>query len=221
MLKKILVVSVLSALSLMAVNSYAWEVPKLGSGDKSSAPAGDIEGAVSDFILKSSSLADTANRSLVAINSAFASDEALAGKKADLANIDKMTDPKEKLAAQAKMNVSESAEAQKNLKSADAAEKIKTLSADKQKMVGTAIFNFALAAISAPGLVDKGQKIISSASLTNAMKILPIKDSVPLLQRFVSDGAGTMVGFAKIAKGANISVPEATTSSQPAKLDII
>lgn len=220
MKKRILLVSVISALTFMSINSYAWEVPKIGSGDKSSAAAGDIEGSVSDFIQKSSSLADTANRSLVAINSAFVTEEALAGKKAALANIDKMTDPKEKLAAQAKLNKSESAEAEKNLKSADAAEKIKTLSAEKQKLVGTAIFNFAIAALSAPSLVDKGQKIISSASLSNAMKIMPVKDSVPLLQRFISDGASTMAGFAKIAKGANISVPETSASSQPAKLDL-
>jgi hypothetical protein len=216
MFKKVLV-----ALSLVTftATSFAFDLPKIGGGDKGAA-SGDVDGAVVDFIKTSSSLADTANRSLIAINSAFASEEALASKKAELARIDKITDPGEKNAAQAKMNKSESAEAEKNLKSADAQEKIKSLSADKQKMVGAAIFNFAIAALSAPGLIDKGQKIVSSVSMTNAMKVLPVKDSIPLLQRFVSDGAGTMTGFAKIAKGANISVPESSATSKPQKVDL-
>ena len=210
MIKKVIT---LSLLALLSNNVYSYDLPKIGN-DKSSASSGNIETDVGEFIKKSSDLADIANKSLVAINSAFSTEEQIAAKKAELAKIDGITDPKEKQAAQAKLNKSESAEAEKNLKSADAAEKIKSLSAEKQKKVGKAIFNFGVAALQAPTLIDKGQKIVSGASIANALKIVPVKDAIPLLQRFISDGAGTVAGFAKLAKGANIAVPEVTSSSQ-------
>lgn len=216
MTKKILLMALLATLS---INSQALELPKIGS-DKGAASSGNIEADVSDFMGKSLALADTSTRSLMAINSAYKSEEEMAKSKAALAAAEAKTDPGEKAAAYGELNKSEAADLEKFKNSKDASEKLKSLSAEKQKQVGTAIFNLAYAALSAPSLMDKGQKIISGASLTNAMKILPVKNSIPLLQRFVSDGAGTVAGFAKLAKGANISIPEATSSSQPQKVDM-
>lgn len=211
MSKKILLVSLLAALSL---NAQAFELPKLGSSDKGSASSGDIEADVNDFVAKSLALAVTSTRSLVAINSAYKSDEEIAKSKAALAAAEAKTNPGEKQAAIGEVYKTEAADAEKFKNSKDATEKLKSLSADKQKLVGKAVFNLAVAALSAPSLVDKGQKIVSGASLTNVAKIIPVKDSIPLLQRFVSDGASTIAGFAKLAKGANIAIPEATASSQ-------
>lgn len=216
MSKKILLVALFTALTTSAI---AYELPKIGA-DKSSASSGNIDADVGDFMSKSLALADTSTRSLIAINSAYKSEEEIAKSKAALAAAEAKTDPGEKAAAYGALNKSEAADLEKFKNSKDASDKLKTLSADKQKKVGTAVFNLALAALTAPSLIDKGQKIISGASLTNAMKILPVKDSIPLLQRFVSDGAGTVAGFAKLAKGANISIPEASASSQPQKVDI-
>ncbi len=220
MFKESLLVAALCAVSYGA---QAWDVPKISSvtgGDKATQPSGNVEKEVSDFTGKSAELAAVANVSLVAINSAFDTEEQIAAKKAELSKIDAMTDPKEKGAATAKLNESESAQAAKNLKSADAEKKVKELSADKQKKMGTALLNFGIAALKAPDLISKGQSIISATTLANVAKVMPVKDAMPLLGRFVSDGGSTIAGFMKIAKGANIAVPEVSATSSYAKVDI-
>ena len=212
------------ALCTISFGSQAWDVPKLPSvtgGDKvESSTGGDVEKEVRDFTSQSAELATVANRSLIAINSAFDTEEQIATKKAELSKIDAMTDPKEKAVAIAKLNETESAQAAKNLKSADAEKKVKELSADKQKKIGDALLNFGIVALKAPSLISKGQSIISSISLTNVAKVIPVKEAIPLLGRFVSDAGSTIAGFMKIAKGANIAVPEVTATSSYAKVDI-
>jgi hypothetical protein len=215
MFKKSLLVLSLCVFSL---NAGAWSVPKLGGDEK---PSGNIEADVTDFSAKSAALAKVANESLVSINSAFDTEEIIAAKKAELSKIDAMTDPKEKGAATAKLNESESAQAAKNLKSADAEQKVKSLTAVKQKKMSAALLNFGIAALNAPALISKGKDILSGASLTNAMKVLPVKDALPLIGRFVSDGGSTIAGFIKIAKGANIAIPEATATGSYVKADDI
>lgn len=189
-------------------------LPKVGGGGGAS--GGNIDESVSAFVKRSSFLAETAAKSLRAINSAFESTEEAAKKKAELDGILGKTDPKERDAALKTFIESDSAAAEKNAKAADVGEKVKALSAEKQKNMASAVFNFLIAAVSAPKLADDGQKIISQASVTNAMKIIPVKDALPLLQRFVKDGTGSMAGFAKVLKGANIEVPAATAESKPA-----
>lgn len=201
----------------LSFNAFALDLG-LGKDEKSS--GGDVDGQVKEFVGKSEYLAIMANKSLVAINSAFASEEEVAKKKAELTRIQSITDPKEKGAALDKLNQSESAEAAKNLKSADAEQKIKSLSDEKKKQMGSALLNFGIASLSAPSLLDKGQKIVSSVSMTSIAKVLPVKNALPLLQRFVSDGTGTIAGFVKVAKGANISIPEAKADSKPADFEI-
>lgn len=220
MFKKSVLVAALCAVSFGA---QAWDVPKVPSagGDKAaSKSSGNVETEVKDFTGKSAELAAIANVSLVAINSAFDTEEIIAAKKAELSKIDAMTDPKEKGAATAKLNESESAQAAKNLKSADAEKKVKELSADKQKKMGAALLNFGIAAFKAPDLISKGKSILSAATITEAAKVMPVKDAMPLLGRFVSDGGSTIAGFMKIAKGANIAVPEVSSSSSYAKVDL-
>lgn len=220
MFKKSVLVAALCAVSLGA---QAWDVPKLPSagGDKAaSKSSGNVETEVKDFTGKSAELAAIANASLVEINSAFRSEEEIASTKAALAKAEAMTDPKEKGAAMAKLNETESAAAAKNLKSADAEKKVKELSADKQKKMGASLFNFGIAVLKAPDLISKGKSILSAATITEAAKVLPVKDALPLLGRFVSDGGSTIAGFMKIAKGANIAVPEVTATSSPVKVDM-
>lgn len=214
----------IAALCTVSFGAQAWDLPKVpsvtGGDTAASQPSGNVEKEVSDFISKSSELAAVANLSLVAINSAFDTEEQIAAKKAELSKINAMTDTKEKGAATAKLNESESAQAAKNLKSADVEKKVKELSADKQKKMGAALLNFGIAALKAPNLISKGQSIISATTLTNIAKVMPVKDAMPLLGRFVSDGGSTVAGFMKIAKGANIAVPEVSATSSYAKVDM-
>ncbi|MDB5748492.1 MAG: hypothetical protein JWP72_3340 [Massilia sp.] len=45
-------------------------------------------------------------------------------------------------------------------------------------------------------------------------KLMPVKNSLPLLGKVATDAGGFMLGVAKVAKGANINVPEVTASSK-------
>lgn len=193
-------------------------LPKSGGGEQRG--GGDVEQSVAGFVGKSRELADLSLRSLRAINAAFESEEKAADNRARLEAALQTTDPKEKDALTSKLHESESATAEKNLKAADLESKIKSLSAEKQKNMAGAVVNLLIAALTAPKLIDDGQKILSSVSPTNAMKVIPVKNAIPLLQGFVKNGSGTVAGFAKVLKGANVEIPEVSATSTPVQVSI-
>lgn len=208
MLKKSLLVLLLSSISISA---YAYELPKLG-GDKAAA-SGNIEADVTDFLNKSNELSAIANKALSAINSAFLTEEEVAKSKAALDAAEKLTNPGEKAAAMGKIQASEQAVFDKNVQDKATQEKLKNLSDDKKKLLTKATLNLGLSFLKIPGLLDQGKKIISGASLTNAMKILPVKDALPSLQKYVTGTGGSLAGFIKVAKGADIKLPDPSSSS--------
>jgi len=212
MVKKMLLVGSLLLVSLSS-SAYELKVPKLGD-DKGAAASGNIEADVADFVGKTTQMRDIAYNSMLTIVAAYADEKELAALKAKDEEIAKKTDPKENGAAKAAQIKTLEAKAAELKNQKDIGEKTKALSAEKQKKIATSLFNFAIAALNAPILMDKGQKIISGASLTNAMKILPVKDGLPMLADFVKYGAGTIGGFVSIAKGANVEVKTSTATSQ-------
>lgn len=209
MLKKSLLVLLLSSIS---VGAYAFELPKIGGGDKTEA-SGNIEADVTEFLNKSNELSAIANRSLGAINSAFRTDEEVAKSKADLEAAEKITNPGEKAAAMSKVQASEQAAFEKTAQDKATQEKLKNLSDEKKKLVSKAAMNLGLSFLKIPGLVDQGRKIISGASLTTAMKVLPVKDAIPSLQKYATGTASSLAGFTKLAKGADIKITEASSVS--------
>jgi hypothetical protein len=54
----------------------------------------------------------------------------------------------------------------------------------------------------------------------NLPKIVPVKDALPLLGKVASDTGSFFVGVAKVAKGANISVPKVTAESKTVDFNI-
>ncbi len=221
MLRRKIVIASAAALFGSVANAQFGGLPGLGGGSKSSG-GGDIGAQVDDFIKRSATLADVVGRALAAINGAFESETELANKRAELKAIDETTDPKEKQARMAKFYESERAKAASLAKSSDLKDKVKGLDAQKQKLIGQALFNFAIGLLQASPLVKSGQDMLKGASGNpmNITKLLPVKDAVPFLQKVVEDGSGTVTTFIKVAQGANISVPQASSESKPVDLVI-
>jgi hypothetical protein len=221
-IRKVLVV----AACLMAANAANAQLggfgAMLGSAKPGANAGGDISTDVSTFVTKSAALSELASRSVTAINAAFASDEQLAAKRAKLAQINTVTDPKEKAAKYAEVYKSEQAEAQSMLDSGDMEKRIGTLSADKKKMIGQALLNFGIGTLQAVELTRNGQSLIQKAGANpmNLSKILPVKDALPMLGKVAGDAGGFFVGVVKLAKGANIAVPVAKVDSTPADVSV-
>jgi hypothetical protein len=214
MIKKTIAVGLLMAL-VSSANAFELKVPKLGADDKGAASSGNVEADVASFIAKSAEMRDIAYVSMTTIVAAYADEAQLAKMKAENEALLKQTDTKENNALKMKLIKSREAELAELEKQKDIGEKTKALSAEKQKNVAKGVYSFFIAVLNAPVLLDKGQKIVSSVSLTNVMKVLPVKDSLPMLTDFVKYGAGTVGGFAKILKGANIEVKTPTVESKP------
>jgi hypothetical protein len=216
--------TVIAAACLIAASAAHAQLGGLGSmlgGVKNAVPSanagGDIATEVATFVSKSGALSTIASNSVTAINAAFSSDEDIAKKRASLLAINQVTDPKEKEAKKAALYESESAEAKRRLDSGDMEKQIGSLDAAKKKMIGDALLNFGIGSLQAVDLTRTGQSLLTKAGANpmNIGKILPVKDALPLLGKVASDSGGFLVGVAKLAKGANISVPAVKADSKP------
>lgn len=194
-----------------------------GSSASNNSTGGDIAGDVSNFVTKSAIVSALTSQSVAAINAAFSSEEQIAKKRAERLAIDQITDPKEKQAKNAALYESNSAETKRLLDSGEMEKAIGGLDAGKKKQIGAALLNFGIGALQATDLTKSGQGMIQKASSNpmNFTKLLPVKDALPMLGKVVSDAGGLMVGVMKLAKGANISVPEVTSKSKPAEVDVL
>ncbi|HEX8601517.1 MAG TPA: hypothetical protein VF774_02655 [Pseudoduganella sp.] len=190
----------------------------LGGAKPGVATGGDIGADVGTFVAKSAVLGELTGQSVTAINAAFASDQEIEGKRAKLADIRKITDPAEKAAKFAELYKSEQAAAQTLLDSGEMEKRIGSLSSEKKKLIGQSLLNFGIGGLQAVDLTRIGQSLIAKAG-ANPMslpKVVPVKDTLPMLGKVVSDSGSFLAGVIKVAKGANISVQPATASSKAA-----
>lgn len=221
---KIIRKAVVVAACLMAAGAANAQLGGLGSmlsGGKPSASGGDISADVNTFVSKSAALSELTARSVSAITAAFQSDQEIESQRSKLADINKITDPAEKAAKYAELYKSTQAAGQALLDSGEMEKRIGTLSADKKKQIGNALVNFGIGSLQAVDLTRTGQSLVAKAG-ANPMdlpKIVPVKNSLPLLGKVASDSGSFIVGVAKLAKGADISVPKVTASSTPVKSD--
>lgn len=219
MIRKTIVV----AACLLAANAAHAQFGSLGGmlGGNKSASAGDINGDVSAFLKKSLTLSLLTTQSLVAINNAFVSDAEAAKARAALAEVNKITDPKEQQARAAELYKSQSAEMQRLKESGKMEAEIGQLDAARKKQIGAALLNFGIGALQAVDLTATGQSLVqkTAASPIDIPKVLPVKDALPLLAKVGADSGGVVMGVLKIAKGADISVPAVKADSKPVELD--
>ena len=188
---------------------------KAGSG-------GDVGAQVADFMTRTAVVSVLATNSLAKINAAFGNEEDLARRRKEQEELANITDTQEKNARAAKIYESERAEAEKLSKSTDLQERMKNLDAAKKKQIGEALFNFGIGALQVPGLLQSGESIIKGVGMNplNITKVIPVKDAIPVLGKIGTDAGSTIVTFAKVAKGANIAVPQAKADSKPVKEDL-
>lgn len=181
---------------------------------------GDIGAEVSTFVSQSAALSALSSQSLVAINSAFMSQEASAIAKAELEAINKLTETGEKNKRTKALYESQSAEAKRLVESGEMKTRMATLDSNGRKLIGNALLNFGIGGLQAVELSKTGQSLVTKAG-ANPMTlptILPVKDTLPLLGKVVSDSGGVIMGVAKLAQGAKIDVPKVTASSKPVDL---
>lgn len=221
--------TVIIAACLMAANAAHAQFGGLGNmlgaatgTGSSGSTGGDIAGDISNFVTKSAVLSAISSRSVTAINAAFSSEEQIAAKRATLLGIEQITDPKEKQAKTAALYESESAEAKRRYESGEMEKSIGGLDAGKKKQIGAALLNFGIGALQAVDLTKSGQNMVQKASGNpmNFTKLLPVKDAMPLLGKVASDAGGFFLGMVKLAKGANISVPEVKADSKVVNIEV-
>jgi hypothetical protein len=209
--------AVMVAACLMGAGAAQAQLGGLGgmlTGKK--AAGGDIDAEVRNFVSQSVALSQLASSSVTAINAAFASDEQRKLKAAELEAINKLTNADEQKARMAKLYESESAEAKRLLDSGEMKQRMAGLDGEKKKLIANALMNFGIGTLQAVALTKSGQSLIQkgSADLMSLPKLMPVKDTLPLLGKVGTDAGGFMLGVAKVAKGANINVPEVTASSK-------
>ena len=190
------------------------------SAAKGGSGGGDISSDVSTFVTQSAALSQLTGRSVIAIKLAFDNAEQRALTKAELDAIEKLTDTKERDARRAKLVESASAEARRLYDSGEMKNKMTTLDSASKKQVGDALLNYGIGALQAVALTRTGQSLIARAS-ANPMslpQIIPVKDSLPLLGKVVSDSGGFMAGVVKLAQGARIDVPTPKADSKAVDL---
>lgn len=194
----------------------------LGAAKPGASAGGDVSADVTAFVTKSAALSELAGVSVTAINSAFVSDEKLEETRAQIKKINTLTDPNEKAAKYAELYKSQQAEAQSLLDSGEMEKRMGTLSSDKKKMIGKALLNFGIGSLQAVELTKNGQSLIQKASSNpmNLSKIVPVKDALPMLGKVASDAGSFFVGVAKVAKGANISVPAVKADTKQAEIAV-
>lgn len=120
------------------------------------------------------------------------------------------------MAEQAALYESGSAALTRQLESGDLEAKMKNLDANKKKLIGDSLKNFAIGGLQAIVLTKTGQSIIQKAGTNpmNLTKIVPVKDALPLLGKVAKDSGGVIAGVLKLAKGANIEVPAVKAESK-------
>jgi hypothetical protein len=190
-----------------------------GAAGIGTADAGyDVDG----FVRKSAELSEIAGRAVTAINAAFATDEQLTAKRAALAAIAAVAEPKERQARYAALYAAESAETKRLLDSGEMERRMAQLDSDKKKLIGQALLNFAIGGLQAVELGKHGQALVQQAGVSpvELVRILPVRDAIPMLGKVAVDASGFVGGVVKLARAANIGVPDARPGALPVSLDV-
>lgn len=210
-----LLVSLLAFTALPAMAQFGG-LGALAGAAKGGGDAGDVEGQVKAFIQKSNDINGLIFVSLKTINAAYASDEEAAKIAAEVKAFNASTDPKERAAKVAEAQKTDSAKLAELSKSADAQEKTKQLSKEKQQRVVASVGNFLIAALKAAELSKSGQTIVQSvaANPLSIGKVLPVKDALPILADAAKTSVDVIPGFIKVLQGANLQVAKVDASTK-------
>jgi hypothetical protein len=178
----------------------------------------DVDG----FVRRSAELSEIAGRSVTAINAAFASEEQLSAKRAALAAIAQLADPKERAARYSALYQAEAGETRRLIESGDMEKRMAALDGDKKKLIGQALLNFGIGALQAAELGRQGKAMAAQVGMNpmELVRMAPVKDAIPMLSRVAIDVGGFMGTVVKLARGADIAVPTVGADSKPVMLNV-
>lgn len=182
------------------------------------ADANDVDG----FVRKSAELSEIAGRSVTAINAAFASDEELAAKRAALAAIAALTDPKERAVRYRALYDAEASETKRLIDSGDMEKRMAALDGEKKKLIGQALLNFAIGALQAVELGRQGKAIAARVGVNpvELVRVAPVTDAIPMLSKVAIDVSGFMGTVVKLARSADIAVPKVGADAKAVVLEV-
>jgi hypothetical protein len=205
--------SALGGLASSIGGMLATSVNPMAGGD-----AYDIDG----FVRRSAELSEIAGRSVTAINAAFASEEQLTAKRAALAAIAALSDPKERAARYRELYDAEASETKRLIDSGDMERRMAALDSEKKKLIGQALLNFAIGALQAVELGRQGKSIAAQVGMNpmELVRVAPVKDAIPMLAKVAIDVSGFMGTVVKLARSADIAVPNPGADSKPAALNV-
>jgi hypothetical protein len=194
----------------------------MGASMLTGTPTADAGSDVDSFVSKSAALSELAGKSVAAINAAFATQEQLVAKRAALAAIAQIADVRTRQARYAQLYKAESAETQRLLDSGEMERRMGQLDVEKKKMIAQALFNFALGSLQAVDLGKDGQALIHRAGMNpmELVRIVPVKDAIPLLGKVAMDATGFFAGVARLARSADIAVPDAQAGAAPQDIKV-
>jgi hypothetical protein len=178
----------------------------------------DVDG----FVRRSAELSEIAGRSVTAINAAFASEEQLTAKRAALAAIAQLADPKERASRYSALYEAEAGETKRLLESGDMEKRMAALDGEKKKLIGQALLNFAIGALQAAELGRQGKAMAAQVGMNpmELVRMAPVKDAIPMLARVAIDVSGFMGTVVKLARGADIAVPKVGADTKPVALNV-
>ena len=178
----------------------------------------DVDG----FVRKSSELSEIAGRSVTAINAAFAGEEELAAKRAALAEIAALPDPKERTARYRALYDAEASETKRLIDSGDMEKRMAALDGEKKKLIGQALLNFAICALQAVELGRQGKAMAARVGVNpvELVRVAPVTDAIPMLSKVAIDVSGFMGTVVKLARSADIAVPKVGADAKAVVLEV-
>ena len=191
-------------------------------GGRPGAVGANMDVEVDALVKRSGLVSGLTLRALGRINDTFRSDAAAAVIKAESDAISRLTDPREQQSRTAKLFESESAVAAQLVKSTDLSARMASLDPKKKRHLVEGLFDFSIGILQAGPLLTDMQVTMRGAS-ANPMqlpKVVPLLNALQPLQKVVTNGNGIIANLTKIAKGANIEVPQATATSEELGCDV-
>lgn len=215
--RKLIVLALGLALTVNATPGHAFGLGKLLANNPLTGGGGgnDVGSQVTKF-QESAALSNSlmANSSVYLLR-ALSSKERGAELQKQLDTVNQLSDPKEKNAELAKLVASSSAELATLEQNEQTQQALKQASTEKKKAIGGGLFNLALALYQVNQLTRSGSSIISGVtnSPLEAYKVIPVKDTLPLLSALAGNGKTLMDTSLRLAKAADIK-PELPTSGE-------
>jgi hypothetical protein len=175
---------------------------------------GNVEQDVANFnatFSKALGLIDASGQQLV---DALATKEQLAEFEAKRKSLESITDPKEKDAKRAQIRADEGAFIKQAESNKALQDDLKKADAAKKQLVTDASFNYVLGLLQTADLIVSGNNIIKgvAANPMMAIKVLPIKDSLPLIQPLASSIKDSTSSLIKTMQAAEIKATFPSTA---------